>query len=240
MDSQLALSIDHDDPDVEVVNISTMNTYLGMVQLQDDALYEIQLEESAPELERGTRVVLNLRAPPQRLTGTIIRREDGLIAAQTHKTPAPDERYFPRMAGGIDLRYRCGKLGEASRWMSGKEVNGDFRTPDPFMNFSVTGLRFDDSAHCETGDTLLLDFSLPNTETRWRAVGRVVRVSELPETELDDALDDTTHQVAVRFTDLPESAAAALEAFTIRLQRAMVGDDDSAASQVAKLHRSDG
>ena len=202
-----------------------------MVRFSDE-VYDIVLDEDAPDLEVGTRLVLNLRdGHRRRVTATIRERAGAHVRAEEHRATAPDNRTYPRLAGGVPLRYRAADPqrldAEVDHWMSGQDDTAPpsaWRTPDPFMNFSVTGLRFDDEALVEEGETLLCELGVPGSEERWRAAARVVRVLPLEpgEQELASTGRSATHSVAVHFIALPPDAGDALTHYAIRLQRAQL------------------
>jgi hypothetical protein len=148
------------------------------------------------------------------------RIEGGLLRAKVVRVPTPEKREYPRMNGGITLRYFVAK-GEAGvdAWMRGGEPTGPVHEPDPFMNFSVTGLAFDDLETCKDGDLLAFTITVPGAPVTWRGACSVVRVWRIPVDERDDSIP-ATHRVAVHFTDVPDDAREALKAHTERIQDA--------------------
>jgi hypothetical protein len=95
------------------------------------------------------------------------------------------------------------------------------------MDFSGTGLRFEDQLHCRTNDLLLIELALPSSEDRWHATARVVRVDPIgPEDpeggDVEERKRDPTHQIAVQFVDLPTEATEALTTFAISIQDALL------------------
>ncbi len=219
---------------VDIINVSspTLRTRTGTVIRFSQEVYDIDLHEDAPDLEVGTRLVLNMRdGHRRRVTATICERAGLRMRAEEHRATAPDNRVYPRLAGGVPLRYRAADPrrldAEVDTWMSGEDDAAPpsaWRTPDPFMNFSVTGLRFDDEALVEEGETLLCELGVPGNEERWRAAARVVRVAPLEPGERDMVQSDrpATHSVAVHFIALPPDAGDALTHYAIRLQRAQL------------------
>jgi hypothetical protein len=214
---------------VDIINVSSpaLRTREGRVRRFADAVYEIELTDDAPDLEVGTRVVLNLRDGGRRRVTAIVESHKGReLRVLERSASTPDKRIYPRLAGGIPLRYRVlstdEDVGAAHPWLLGEdddaEATGAWRSPDPFMNFSVTGLRFDDAQACAAGDRLLCEFGVPGDQRRWRALARVVRLDPIPTNEPTD--DGATHHVAVAFEQLPDAAAEALTQYTLRLQRA--------------------
>ncbi len=201
---------------VDVINVSSpgLTTCSGHILRFEDAVYHIELESSLT-LQIGTRLVINLLESPRRRVTATVQATDGLhVEALEHRATPPDNRDYPRLAGGIRLRYRVAAEGEAGGWLAGDEAPGPWLEPDPLMNFSVTGLRFDDDKHCSDGDTLLCEFGVPEQTGAWRAIARVVRVLPLAEGAA------ATHSVAIQFVELPSGASDALTEYALRLQRA--------------------
>ncbi len=219
---------------VDVVNVNspTLRTRSGIIVRFSDGVYDIELDEDAPDLKVGTRLVLNLRGgAPRRVTATVRERTGLRVKAQEHRATSPGNRYYPRLAGGVPLRYRVAnpkKIDtEVDRWMSGDVDDvprSAWRCPDPFMNFSVTGLRFDDEALVSEDDILLCELGVGASPERWRAVATVVRVAELAPGERELIVGDryATHSIAIHFIALPPDAGDALTHYAIRLQRAQL------------------
>lgn len=214
---------------VDIINVSSpaLRTREGRVRRFADAIYEIELSDDAPDLEIGTRVVLSMRdGGRRRVTATVEFHEGRELRVLERSASTPDKRIYPRLAGGIPLRYRVlahdEDVGGAHPWLLGEDSEDGsadgWRSPDPFMNFSVTGLRFDDIAACAAGDRLLCELGVPSDGRRWRALARVVRLDPIPTNEPTDG--GATHHVAVAFEQLPDDAAEALTQYTLRLQRA--------------------
>jgi hypothetical protein len=138
------------------------------------------------------------------------------------------------MYGGIHIRYRVLAADRAeataTAWVSGEAAaasEGDWREPDPFMDFSGTGLRFEDQLHCKINDLLLMELALPASEERWRATARVLRVDPIRPEDIegrDEGKPEVapTHQIAVEFESLPAGATEALTAFGMRIQDALL------------------
>lgn len=140
-----------------------------------------------------------------------------------------ERRDYARVYGGITLLYQVVRKDDelaALRWMQTGETAGDlWHTPDPFMDFSGSGMRFHHSATCEAGDLLLLEFKVPNSEGWNRAVAEVVRVNEIPEEERDlvpfeEGAKLPTHWIAVRYKAVQDDTVRALVSFTERIQEA--------------------
>ncbi len=219
---------------VDVVNVSspTLRACPARVRQFEDQTYTIELDEEARDIEIGARLVVNFRGtgPRRRVTATVRSREGRVIRAEEQSTARPDHRAWPRLAGGVPLRYRPVETDdptfEVERWLN-EELSADgdgWRTPDPFMNFSVTGLRFDDEPVVRAGQFILCELGVGGGAERWRAVGRVVRVAPIDPSEIDSADGErsASHSVAVHFVALPDEAGEALTDYAIRLQRAQM------------------
>ncbi len=155
----------------------------------------------------------------ERIVGTFRRAEGDRWIVDKRRVVRRDQREYPRMWTGLRLQWKVAEPGEVERWEAGEDIGGTWRQPDPFMDFSAAGLRFRSDPACAAGDTLLLDLALPGHPKPLRAVGRVVRVFEVPPEERDDA--PGSHYVALAFQRLRPEVARALAEFTLKLQEAI-------------------
>ncbi len=151
----------------------------------------------------------------------LLGRRDGKLLVQVTRIPTADKREYPRMHGGITLKYHVlpGGTAGVEAWLRGGAPAGAEYEPDPFMNFSVTGLAFDDVESCKDGDHIGFLLTVPGAPHTWRGVASVVRVARIPIDERDDTIP-ATHRIAVNFTDLPDEARVALGKHTERIQEA--------------------
>lgn len=225
------------DAPVEIICLSVTPPVIrrGRVTGQEEGRWDVLLEEAEPRLEPGMRVVLE-GGPDRdvRIKGLVAAREGLRLSLEPQRVVPPDKRSFPRMYGGIHVRYCVLSPGEgetkASAWVSGDDApgkEGEWREPDPFMDFSGTGLRFEDQLKCRPNDMLLMELALPGSEERWRATARVVRVDPIRPEDLvgpdeEPRKQAPTHQIAVQFADLPTDATEALTAFAMRIQDALL------------------
>lgn len=182
---------------------------------------------NAAGLRVGLDVVLNAAAEAGcRVVGTISSVEPRQVKIAVSHMVRTDQRIFPRMWGGIHARYRTAKDdAELDAWMHGTELEGPWHTPEPYMDFSASGLRFEDQETCRKDDTVLVEFRVPFHEPAWRATAKVVRVAPLTADDLEDVDPDVqcpTHEVAVQFVEVPSEAIDALMDFTVRLQEVFV------------------
>jgi hypothetical protein len=196
---------------------------------------ELDLEDPEPGLVEGLHVVLvGGERKPFRIMGVIQGVAGRRVQVKTERVVDTDKRDFPRLQGGISVRYRVltDRESEASAaaWVSGKGLSAGeeaWREPDPFMDFSGSGLRFDDQQVCREGDLILVEMQVPPSGNRWRATARVVRLTPIRTEEQEDQDEETrkrtpTHHIAVKFEQVPAEATEALAAFTLRIQDALL------------------
>jgi hypothetical protein len=188
-----------------------------IVEMDGDVVY-IELDVGAA-IPLGARITVDL--PPDGPAPRAVMAVDGnsgvALRARLVRLPPPEKRVYPRVHGPIELAWRVAS-GEVEAWLLGG-APGTMRRPDPFMNFSATGLGFDDHDRCKEGDTLLLEVGIPHDARRWRCTGRVVRVSPIPVDERDEDVD-ATHRIAVNFEHAPEALTEALGNYTLKIQDA--------------------
>jgi hypothetical protein len=187
---------------------------------------ELTLEvPSGTELPAGPPLIVDFAgdAGINRAIVVYLGRREGRVIVQITRVPTPDKREYPRMNGGIILRYHVlpkHNLDEAvDLWLRGGKAVAPEHEPDPFMNFSVTGLAFDDVETCAGDDRLAFVLTIPNEPHSWRGTAHVVRVWRIPIDERDESIN-ATHRVAVEFVDLPDEARVALGKHTERIQEA--------------------
>lgn len=201
--------------------------YLGhgtVVAREGDHL-DITVSRPSAALRPGASVVLEFgsNAETRRAIAQITAVDGARVGVDVRRMAPPDKRDYPRVEGPVELRYHVGGGPEAeSRWLAGGEAAAPTHRPDPFMNFSVTGLMFEDEPRCAEGDTLLVAFAVPGEPGEHRASTRVVRVQPIPVDERDESVP-ATHRIAIHFEHLPEAGADALARHTARIQEALLG-----------------
>ena len=210
----------------------------GRITCQGDGFCEIALDGAEAPLQGGTSVVVD-GGPKSgvRIKGVVVDVSGSKLRVETDRVVPLDKRAFPRLPGGIRVHYRVlsGKGGRATAaaWVKGDPTprrEGEWREPDPFMDFSGSGLKFDDQLRCQVDDELLLELQIPPGQTSWQATARVVRVEPLPPAEPEETDQvrqelSPTHQVAVQFLHMPQEATEALSQFTLRIQDALLASD---------------
>ncbi|GDX80306.1 hypothetical protein LBMAG42_21170 [Deltaproteobacteria bacterium] len=187
---------------------------------------ELSLEvPSGTELPANAPLIIDFTSESgvNRAIAAYLGKRDGNLLVQVTRVPTPDKREYPRMNGGITLRYHVLPKANAAdaldAWMRGGKPVAQEHEPDPFMNFSVTGLAFDDLETCAEADVLAFVITVPGAPHSWRGAAVVVRVSRIPIDERDDTIP-ATHRVAVEFTEIPDDARVALGHHTERIQEA--------------------
>ena len=187
----------------------------------DGETYRVTLDTpESPSPALGDRVILDFgENESPRILAVVTERSGGALTLSIRRSQPRDKREFPRMHGGITLRYTTASPGDAAAWYQRGEApaGATWGTPDPFMDFSASGLKFEDTARCEAGDLLLLELEVPTAEGRWRGVARAVRVSPIDPEDIELSAP-ATHHIAVEFQQLPAEAIEALMTFTLHLQ----------------------
>lgn len=194
----------------------------------DGETYRVALDTpESPSPSVGERVILDFGENEfPRVLAVVTERDGAALRLSVKRSQPRDKREFPRMHGGIKVRYTAISPGDESAadawYRRGEAPDGvDWGAPDPFMDFSASGLKFEDIPRCVEDDLLLLELEVPTAEGRWRGVARVVRVSPIaPEDR--EAGSSATHHIAVEFQSLPAEAIEALMTFTLHLQGALL------------------
>jgi hypothetical protein len=195
----------------------------------DGMRYKVTLGEGVDAPAMGDRLILDFgQNESPRVLAAVTELDGAAVTLSIRRSQPRDKREFPRMQGGIQLRYTTLSPPDAAAeaaWADRGEApeGAQWRVPDPFMDFSASGLKFDDAPVCADGDRLLMELEVPTAEGRWRGVARVVRVSPIPEDEREEGADaESTHYIAVEFTQLPAEAIEALMHFTLHLQGSLL------------------
>lgn len=172
-------------------------------------------DEDPPLIEPGTQVELKVVYRRELKVEAVVEQQAGReIDLRNERIVHPDQRYFARENAGIELRWKRieddGREATSEAWRRGLfAVDEDWNTPDPFMNFSASGLRFRDQATCNPGDIVLVAFRLPSDDQWRRAQANVVRM--VPR-------DDGQNEIAVAFEHLEEASVEALAMFALDCQ----------------------
>ncbi len=197
--------------------------------LFDGTRYRVRLDDEGDALELGARVILEFgRSDSPRVLALVAEVDGSNLLLDVQQSRPRDKREFPRMYGGVELRYAVVAPQDTvaiDGWRNGTvQVGDDWHHPDPFMDFSASGLKFDDEETCKADDILLMDMSIPPSDESFRGVARVVRLFTIEEDDDPTLGEDRTgtHAIAVEFVHLPTAAVEALMQFTLRLQGAIL------------------
>lgn len=160
-----------------------------------------------------------------RLVGRLGVVDEQGLRIDVRRTVTSDRRVFPRVMGGLKIRYRpVSSEDEVERWLSG--LNGfdvaGWSSPDPFMSFSGSGLCFEDELHCSEGDLLLLELGPPDGRFCWRCTATVIRQTPILDSEhaADSYEVPCSHHVAIHFLVIPDDAVECLVERTQTIQSA--------------------
>lgn len=199
----------------------------------DGEAYELEVDEPVPPVSSGSQVILDFTQEERpRVIAAVSEIQGRRLRVSEKSVSHRDKRAFPRLYGSVQLRYRK-QDADASEtavntWLEGglEEAGSLWRKPDPFMNFSVTGLKFEDQKTCVDGDILLLEFSVPTSAKTFRCRSRVARVAVLESSGAGESWSENetgdepspTHSIAVEFLDMPHDGREALSEFTLLIQ----------------------
>lgn len=198
----------------------------GILVEYDGKTCEVELPAAA-SISAGTQVIVSLeKGGGLRMITELVEVRGQHLQLRVTRVSRRDKRDYPRQDAGIDLRYQVVRT-DRTRRSAPAFINGlsdvsdpePWFEPHPFMNFSGSGVRFEDEENCAAEDQVLLQLRLPTSERWYHAIGVVVRVEamEMPSS-------GRSHHVAIQFTELPPDAVEALTRFTLDCQlRAMEG-----------------
>lgn len=191
----------------------------GTITTEDQNGISIACGDDAKALELGAKVVVNV-ADEDGTRRCVVDSNDvdpsgsrtvGLSHQAIHES---DKRDYPRLHAGLPLRYRTVSSSEATAWTSGDPIGGDWVEPDPYMNFSVGGLRFDCTDGLEQGSLVALELQVGEEGKMWNLTATVVRIF--------DAVGDRPRSAAVSFENLPGAARDALSELTLQIQESLL------------------
>ena len=189
---------------------------------------EIELTGGAI-IPAGSPVILELPlgAPIRRVVARVEALAGRFLYARIVRIPQEEKREYPRLQAFVSLRYRVAHGGEEAGWVRRESEAIVDRTPDSYVNFSATGLCFDDLPGVAEGDILCMTLSLPGDDTVWRCTARVVRVRAILPGEQDPS-EGWTRNISVTFVDIPAGATLALAEYTLHIQDALLEGPDAA------------
>jgi len=178
----------------------------------------------SPELEPGERLIIEWPDSDQRARATIgaleLQPQGGVTLELTLQISQPDARHYPRLMGGIALRFTSLSASQSSpealqAWLDHEPSALDLASHeaplDELMNFSVYGLAFECERHLEVGELLLCELGPQRAQERWRTRAQVARSWLIQEGRCG---------VALQFEDPPPALVDALARFTLVIQGA--------------------
>jgi hypothetical protein len=197
------------DVPVEVLSLASDPPIIraGRVTCRDEATCDVMLDDDDHGFAEGMKVIVDAGdAAELRVVGTVGLVQENLLHVESRTVVRRDNRIFPRMYGGIRLRYQVVGEGAGQAWIE-------------------QGLAPDGT--CHAGDTLLLELRIPPEDGWYRATASVVRIfpiaaEDIEVAEREPGSPPPTHQIAVHFLVLPPEAVEALMAFTLRVQDALI------------------
>ena len=191
----------------------------GVITERDNDQFDVHCSSGADGLTMGDKVVLTIEGESGNLRCIIASKAEAteggfalsVVGQARHEA---DKRDFPRLHAGLPIRYRAASEAEASQWIAGEAVGGDWVEPDPYMNFSVGGLRFECTSEMAPGDLLIMELRVGDSGPLWHTTGRVIRVFT--------ATEQAGRSVAVSFEHLPTEALNALSELTLQIQESLL------------------
>jgi hypothetical protein len=161
------------------------------------------------------------------ITMHVLQSEGTRLILGSGQVHVREKRLFPRLYGNIPVRY-CRVDPQNIEFIQRQWLQGDispddtWNAPEPFMNFSVNGISFEETAQqgqtqpwIQPKDWVLLELGVGDTPQRWRLVARVVRAHPTPNSS------PLTCNIALFFENVPQSALDALTNFTLNIQEAL-------------------
>ena len=132
--------------------------------------------------------------------------------------PGKDRRLFPRLNGGLPIRFQATSASAATDYLAGSDPDpAAWVTPDPYMNFSVEGLELYSDQAFPKGQPVVIELRIGTAPQTWRCTGHVVRTGESGD-------PDFPHTTALCFDQIPPEATEALAEFTASLQEVFLGE----------------
>jgi hypothetical protein len=198
----------------------------GRVRHQRLGTYTIDVDRDASSLVPGSRIILSYPdGQSDRIVAKVASVRGNELVCSQQQLRQRERREFPRLHGGIPVRYRrvaaAEFTGTAARWLRGSNdpavmgPDADWVEPGRFMNYSVTGLRFRTDDDIRLHEIVLLELGVPERGERWRCTARCVHAGANP--------DGEGQIVALEFVQIPADARAALTDMTLEAQAVLLG-----------------
>lgn len=204
----------------------------GTVTQFDGAIYSIDLAADATALAAGDALVLDLEGAPL-VQGHVDSLFERALRVAVERTRPREPREFPRAEGDLRVRYHVAPREVDERaldaWVEHGRAPDDaaWRVPVHLVDWSASGLGFEDADTCRAGDRLLLELVPAEAAAPWRAVGLVIRAAPIG-AEVESPAPAATHRFAVDLERAPPAVREGLLEHTIESQR-LAGEDDAGA-----------
>ena len=207
---------------VDIVCATGPVPFLGRGRIRSQKLgsYVIDVDRDATDLPVGARVILSL---PDGESDRVVARVDSAVGNELRCTQEQlrqrERREFPRLHAGMPVRYHrvppAKYTAIATRWLRGHDDalpadSEGWVEPEPFMNYSVTGLRFQTQDDVVLNEVVLLELGVPGRDDRWRVSARCVHAGPTDPEE--------GQSIALEFVQISDDARAALTALTLESQ----------------------
>ncbi len=196
----------------------------GNVVHFDGKRYEIEVVDSGTSFVEGEQILLDFGEGETGRRRTRVEMVSGdKITVNLIGRPRPrDRRFFPRIEGYFSLEYQAfppNRRDAVTTWLEHphlSEVGETWSQPDPFVEFSATGIKFRAVEELEIGSWLRLRFKLPLLgEETYYCGGKVVRKDE----------QDGESWFAVALVDVDAHVSDVLMEYTKRCQDLVLGLD---------------
>ena len=181
-----------------------------------------------PPLAPETGLTLTVTARPAlEIVGVVEHHSGRTIGLRVTRVGHREKRYFPREDGGLAVRWRPvdpdhaddAPRGSPTTMPSSAEFDDGWHRPQPFVNFSASGIRFHDRAPVAKGDALRVAFQVDPAEPWHLTTAEVVRCSALPKDTADTAPSGRdASEIAVAFRTISAPALEALADYTLDQQ----------------------
>ena len=193
----------------------------GSIRSEDSGVYTIDVDRDTSALQAGARIILSYPdGQSDRIVAVVNQAEGNELVCSLQQLRQRERREFPRLHGGVPVRYRRVPAADftsiANRWLAGSndaDVLGsesEWVEPGRFMNYSVTGLRFNTPDVIPLQEVILLEFGVPDRADRWRCTARCVFSGDNP--------DGNDRIVAIEFVQISGEAREALTNMTLEAQ----------------------
>ncbi len=196
----------------------------GSVVRFDGKRYDIEVTDWTIAFKEGEQLLLDFGEGEtgRRRTRVEAVSEEGITVSLIGRPRPRDRRFFPRIEGYFSLEYQVfppDRRDAVTRWLEHPhlaEAGEVWSQPDPFVEFSATGIKFRADEDLEVGSWLRLRFKLPLLgDEVYYCGGKVVR--------RDDQDGETWFAVAL--VDVDDHVSDMLMEYTRRCQDLVLGLD---------------